>query len=424
VYAGGAVDRDTHIVKLDKTYLAAQTPAANVTISYQWSCGGSCDNTSITPMEAHAVFYRSPNYYLVASDISGWAPNDNYYLTAPSMLGPWRRSATGATRYLSPLDTDTCHSQSGEIIGPVGASNTYVAFFDRWFDGTRGNQDAPFPSPAPLMSHSRLIVQPLSFDAAGNVSMPCVSRWSLDMGAAGAADSSPPVISNVSSGTPSSTGTTITWMTDEASSSQVEYGATTAYGSATALNSSMVTSHSVTLSGLTPGTTYYFRVRSVDSAGNPATATGSFQTASAAASGAGPSQSTMTFNTGGPNVNSNMSGMYWGTDWGTSAWYYSSPFGGFNTNNIGFRNNTITSGTMTLPSGRRLVSIRATNPAGSGNPGASNVTISCSGQPTLSQSVALNTTVTLVTNWTAACNVVTITSSNSWYTNFDDLVYE
>src|SRR5205085_9689867 len=132
-------------------------------------------------MEGHALFYRSPYYYLVGSDITGWAPNDNYYLTATSMLGPWRRSSTGATRYLSPLDSDTCHSQSGQIIGPVGASNTYVTFFDRWFDGTRGNSDAPFPSPAPLMSHSRLIVQPLSFDGAGTATLPCVSRWSLDM---------------------------------------------------------------------------------------------------------------------------------------------------------------------------------------------------------------------------------------------------
>jgi hypothetical protein len=420
VYTGGSVDRATHVLKLDNTYLAAATPTANVTITPLFSCGGSsCDNTSVTPMEAHAVFYRSPNYYLVGSDITGWAPNDNYYLTAPSMLGPWRRSSTGATRYLSPLDSDTCHAQSGEIIGPVGTSNTYVAFFDRWFDGTRGNQDPPYPSPAPLMSHSRLIVQPLSFDASGNVSMPCVSRWSLDINTG---DTTPPVISNVSHGTPTATGTTITWTTNEASNTQVEYGPTAAYGSSTPLNSAMVTSHSAALSGLTASTTYFFRVRSVDTAGNPGTATGSFQTAAASAGGA--SQTMVNFNTGGPSTNSNLDNTFWGIQFGTSAWYYSGPYGGFSTNNIGFRNNTITSGTLTLPSGRRLISIRATNPAGSGNPGASNVTISCSGQPTLNQTIALNTTVTLSTNWTAPCQAVTITSSNNWYTNFDDLVYQ
>ncbi len=334
------------------------------------------------------------------------------------MQGPWRRSSTGATRYLSPLDTDTCHSQSGEIIGPVGTANTYVTFFDRWFDGTRSNSDAPFPSPAPLMSHSRLIVQPLSFDGAGNVSMPCVSRWSLDISTG---DTTPPAISNVSHDTPSSSGTTITWVTDEASTTQVEYGLTTAYGSSTTLNSTLVTSHSASLSGLTASRTYFFRVRSADAAGNVGTATGSFQTADGSASG---SPTTVDFNSGGPATNSNLNNTFWGIQWGTTAWYYSGPTGGFSTNSISFRGSTITSGTLTLPGGTRLVSIRATNPADTGNPGASTVTIACSGQPTVSQTVNLNSTVTLTTGWTAPCNVVTITSSNNWHTNFDDLVYQ
>ena len=39
------------------------------------------------------------------------------------------------------------------------------------------------------------------------------------------------------------TGATVTWTTNEASDTQVEYGLTTAYGSQTTLNTSMVTSH-------------------------------------------------------------------------------------------------------------------------------------------------------------------------------------
>jgi len=420
IYAGGSLDRATHIVKLDSTYTLAASPASNVTITRLFSCSGSsCDNTSITSMEGHSIFYRSPNYYLVGSDTTGWAPNDNYYLTAPSMLGPWRRSATGTTRYLSPLDTETCHSQSNEIIGPVGTANTYVAFFDRWFDGTRGNWDPPYASPAPLMSHSRLIVQPLNFDGSGNASMPCVTSWTLDINAA-QSDTTPPTISNVSPGTPSTTDATITWSTNEASNTQVEYGLTTSYGSSTTLNGALVTSHSAALSGLAANTRYFYRVRSADAAGNLGVATGSFQTA---ASASGATTTTVNFDSGGPAANSNLNNTVWGIQWGSSTWYYSSPYGGFSTNNISFRGATILSGSFTLPSGTRLVSIRATNRSGSGNPGASTVTISCSGQPTLSQLVGLDSTVTLTTNWSAACNVVTITSSNSWYTNFDDLVY-
>ena len=46
------------------------------------------------------------------------------------------------------------------------------------------------------------------------------------------------------------------------------YGKTTRYGEASPLDKEMVLKHEVTLTGLQPGTTYHFRVRSVDSAGN------------------------------------------------------------------------------------------------------------------------------------------------------------
>jgi hypothetical protein len=48
----------------------------------------------------------------------------------------------------------------------------------------------------------------------------------------------------------------------------VEYGTTTAYGSSTTLNTSLVTAHSANLSGLLANTTYHYRVKSRDAAGN------------------------------------------------------------------------------------------------------------------------------------------------------------
>src|SRR5204863_24429 len=55
---------------------------------------------------------------------------------------------------------------------------------------------------------------------------------------------------------------------DEASDSQVEYGLTTAYGTTSALNVTMVTDHAVSISGLAGSTVYHYRVRSRDAAGN------------------------------------------------------------------------------------------------------------------------------------------------------------
>ena len=84
-----------------------------------------------------------------------------------------------------------------------------------------------------------------------------------------------PVISAVAAGGMTNTAATITWTTDQPSSSQVAYGPTASYGSTSALASTLVSSHSVTLTGLTAGTTYNFQVISINSAGTQATSTNS-----------------------------------------------------------------------------------------------------------------------------------------------------
>jgi len=95
-------------------------------------------------------------------------------------------------------------------------------------------------------------------------------------------DVTAPVISAVTATNIAATGATITWTTDEAANSQVEYGPTTSYGSSTTLDTNQVTSHSVNLTGLTAQTTYHYRVKSSDAAGNPAVSADlTFATASA-----------------------------------------------------------------------------------------------------------------------------------------------
>lgn len=65
--------------------------------------------------------------------------------------------------------------------------------------------------------------------------------------------------------TPVGSTASVTWSTAVPSDSQVEYGTTASYGNSTALTATLVTTHSVGLSGLSAGTTYHFRVRSRDS---------------------------------------------------------------------------------------------------------------------------------------------------------------
>ncbi|MBN2317858.1 MAG: fibronectin type III domain-containing protein [Acidobacteria bacterium] len=106
-----------------------------------------------------------------------------------------------------------------------------------------------------------------AFDAAGNESG-FSNEVSTAVGAITPTDTTPPIISSVASSGITASGATISWTTNEASTSRVEYGTTTGYGSMTNLNTSMQTSHAQALSGLTAGTLYHYRVTSTDEAGN------------------------------------------------------------------------------------------------------------------------------------------------------------
>jgi len=103
-------------------------------------------------------------------------------------------------------------------------------------------------------------------DAAGNVSVSKSATVTVS-----GTDTIAPTITSVSASSVISNSATISWSTNEMADSQVEYGTSTSYGSQTTLNSTMTTSHYVSLSGLSPSTTYHYRVKSKDAAGNLAT---------------------------------------------------------------------------------------------------------------------------------------------------------
>jgi len=86
-----------------------------------------------------------------------------------------------------------------------------------------------------------------------------------------------PVISQVAA-RPGPGRVTITWTTDVPADSQVQYGPTTTYGGTTALDRTLVTSHSVTITGLVRRTQYVFQVLSRDAVGTLSSAPGSFRT--------------------------------------------------------------------------------------------------------------------------------------------------
>lgn len=127
-----------------------------------------------------------------------------------------------------------------------------------------------------LMPDTTYSYQVKSFDESGNQSTNSNNgayyTFTTDSGS-DPTDTTPPVITNATTTNITANTATITWDTDDPSDSVVGYSLNTSYsreiGSPVAS-----TSHSITLSGLSPETTYNFQLKSRDENGNLATSSG------------------------------------------------------------------------------------------------------------------------------------------------------
>lgn len=88
----------------------------------------------------------------------------------------------------------------------------------------------------------------------------------LNAAISGAPAVSTPKISQIVLSNLTATTVTLTWKTDLAASSRVDYGLTTAYGQ-TQTAAPLVTSHALALTGLTPNAGYHYRLASVSASG-------------------------------------------------------------------------------------------------------------------------------------------------------------
>ena len=237
----------------------AQVTGGNDTIN--WSAtGGSITNTG---------FYTAPN------------TSGTYTIRAACASSP-NISATATASVFGASDT-TPPNISGVSSSNISASGVTISWItDESSDTqveygtTAGYGSFSTQTTAMVTSHSVSLgglssgvsyhYRVRSRDAAGNLAVSGDFSFTTLAGS----DTTPPVISSVSASDVSTSSATITWTTNEASDTQVDYGSTTGYGTSTALNGSMVTSHSAFVSGLSAGSTYHYRVKSRDAAGNPA----------------------------------------------------------------------------------------------------------------------------------------------------------
>jgi hypothetical protein len=132
-------------------------------------------------VESPTVFKADKTYYWVGSYKTGWRANNNFYSTAPSVLGPWTYQG-----YIAPVkdpndsisDERTWLSQSTWVLPVVGCKGTvYVYIGDHW-DGTHSTQ-----APGRNNYLATLVLQPFVFDGI-RISMPEYhAEWTLDVGA-------------------------------------------------------------------------------------------------------------------------------------------------------------------------------------------------------------------------------------------------
>jgi hypothetical protein len=107
-------------------------------------------------------------------------------------------------------------------------------------------------------------VQVIARNAAGawqSEASASAATWTVDM--------TPPVISELATSGLHATGVALGWTTDKDSNGAVEYTTDpNNWPEGVMTDAGLAKSHQLTLSGLTPGTRYYFRVKSTDAAGN------------------------------------------------------------------------------------------------------------------------------------------------------------
>jgi hypothetical protein len=158
----------------------------------------------------------------------------------------------------------SCGTQSNNLV--ISSPNPFVNVGGQDFHiiGTTGSS-YPRNAGTNLSAYFTTDVDGVTFGSDGTWD---IGAYEYNSGGSGGPDTTPPTISAVSASSITQSSATIKWTTNESSDSQVEYGLTTSYGNSTTLNTSMVTSHSQALSGLSASKLYHYRVKSKDAAGN------------------------------------------------------------------------------------------------------------------------------------------------------------
>jgi LPXTG-site transpeptidase (sortase) family protein len=164
--------------------------------------------------------------------------------------------------------------RNGSSFSAFDWQNDILSFRITTASGARGMRGmVPVQGPNSLLtSISRNGIQiPYRTETIKGVEYAFFDATNGDYQASYAPDTTPPVITNVQATINPDGTVTITWDTDEFATSRVDYSTNPAALTLNSQDSALTLAHSITLTGLTPNTTYHYRVTSADAIGNSAT---------------------------------------------------------------------------------------------------------------------------------------------------------
>jgi phosphodiesterase/alkaline phosphatase D-like protein len=248
--------------------------AASVTVSFVWGTADGGPYTSETTGQVKDAIGA------FTADLSGLTPGTVYYykakaVGADTVYGDQQSFTTAVTQPTvattaasSPATTSA--TLNGNLSSLGTATSVNVSF--EWGTTTSYGSETTAQSVTAIGAFSANLTG-LTANTTYHFRAKAAGHGSAVYGADmtfSTADATAPTISAVNSTEITKTGATITWSTNEAATSRVEYGLTEEYGSFTTLDTNLVTNHSVQLTGLKAGKTYHYRVISEDASNNEA----------------------------------------------------------------------------------------------------------------------------------------------------------
>lgn len=203
---------------------------------------------------------KKSNDYL-PQDIASETPTINEHLGIPKSEHAPKSDTRPEWKTFPPEPTTPLPEPIPPVILPLGAPPTATS------TATSTVPLAPSPIIPPTTTPPPTPQAPLA-PPAPPITVPVITSTTTPAAPSVQQDTTAPIISNVTVVTLTQNSATITWITSETAYSQVSWGATSLYGNNTDITNQLVYQHVVQIPNLSPGTTYHFKVKSKDPAGN------------------------------------------------------------------------------------------------------------------------------------------------------------